>query len=161
MIIMDPSMKDHNIKEEQPPTYSEVDQPLSIIPPLDLSQNAGLSIDTTVTQDECVVHLKFLATLADLRETVASTKGLFGIPDPIPELLGQGLNEALAKVKEKRWAVYTSRAAERYAAWWKACVPSSRSPVRLSDFERETYSNITDGDIPLPWSRHKLPPLGK
>ncbi|KAL5361897.1 hypothetical protein BJX96DRAFT_166243 [Aspergillus floccosus] len=156
---MDPSMKDHNIKEEQPPTYSEVDQPLSIIPPLDLSQNAGLSIDTTVTQDECVVHLKFLATLADLRETVASTKGLFGIPDPIPELLGQSLNEALAKVKEKRWAVYTSRAAERYAAWWKACVPSSRSPVRLSDFERETYSNITDGDIPLPWSRHKLPPL--
>lgn len=161
MIIMGPSMKDHSTKEEKPPTYSEVDQPPLIIPPLDLSQNAGLAIDTTVTQDECVVHLKFLAMLADLRETVASTKDLFGIPDPSPELHDQNLNEALAKVKEKRWAVYTSRAAERYGAWWKTCVPSSRSPVRLRDLKKASYSNITDGDIPLPWSRHTLPPLGK
>lgn len=161
MAIMDPSMKDYNTKEENPPTYSVVDQPPLIIPPLDLSPNAGLAVDTTVTPDECVVHLKFLATLADLREAVASTKDLFGIPDPMPDLLGQNLNEALAKVKEKRWAVYTSRAVERYTVWWKACVPSSRSRVSLDDFERESYSNITDGDMPLPWSRDSLPPLGK
>ncbi|KAL4890841.1 hypothetical protein BDV59DRAFT_194767 [Aspergillus ambiguus] len=156
---MDPSTKGLDVNKERPPSYSDVERPPSVIPPLNLSQNAGLASDTTVTPDECVVHLKFLAALADLRETVASKKDLFGIPDPIPEIFDQNLNEAHAKVKEKRWAVYTTRAVERYTAWWKTCVPSSRSRVRLSDFEKESYNNVTDGDLPLHWSRNVLPPL--
>lgn len=151
----------HDIGKGNPPAYGEEDVPPLAIPPLDLSQNAGVSCDTTVTQDECVAHLKFLATLADLRETIASTRGLFGVPDPIPELFDQNLNEACARVSEKRWAVYTTRAVERYTTWFHNCVPSSRTPVRLSDFEESSYDSITDWDLPLRWSQHMLPPLGE
>ncbi|KAF9884035.1 hypothetical protein FE257_002373 [Aspergillus nanangensis] len=147
--------------EEEPPDYNAIDEPPLTIPPLNLSVNAGLAVDTTVTQDECVAHLKFLATLADLRETVASTTDLFGIPDPIPEIFEENLSEAAARVKEKRWALYTTRAAERYKVWWDTCIPSSRPRLRLDDFEKVDYENLAfiERDAPLYWTPRQMPPL--
>lgn len=61
---------------ERPPPYSanEVEQPPLELPQLDLSSN--LSDSTTITRDQCVAHLKFLAVLADLRDTISSDDGL-------------------------------------------------------------------------------------
>ncbi|PWY91142.1 hypothetical protein BO70DRAFT_392790 [Aspergillus heteromorphus CBS 117.55] len=147
---------------DQPPSYSlvepEPEQPALLLPPLDLSRDAGPSSYATVTPDQCAAHLKFLAALADLRDGVASTQGLFGIDDPRPEIFLDNTNEAWARIKEKRWAVYTTRAAARYATWWDMCVPASRSRPTLRDLVDEGYSNITTS-TPLAWSQDLLPPL--
>ncbi|KAA8647342.1 uncharacterized protein ATNIH1004_006034 [Aspergillus tanneri] len=142
-----------------PPAYEQIDKSPVLIPPLDLSSNAGSPSHTTVTQDECIAHLKFLAALADLRETVANIQDLFCIYDPNPRVFDQLIDEARARVKEKRWAVYTARAVERYTAWWKTCIPSSHSRITIQDFRSSSYGAITEWAKPLSWSQGMLPPL--
>src|SRR5437763_377032 len=64
---------------ERPPSYSDdrVTQ-LSV----ELKLTLQVSSDTkSISRDECVAHLKFLAVLADLRENISSDDGLFGIND--------------------------------------------------------------------------------
>ncbi|PYI01980.1 hypothetical protein BO78DRAFT_472964 [Aspergillus sclerotiicarbonarius CBS 121057] len=145
--------------EDQPPTYSQIDLPELLLPELDLSRDAGPATSTTVTPDPCAAHLKFLAALADLRDNVASTPGLFGIEDPDRGIFQDNTNEAWARVKEKRWAVYTNRAAARYAAWWERCIPASRSRPKLHDLQDKDYATITTCDIPFIWTQDILPPL--
>ncbi|PWY73756.1 hypothetical protein BO94DRAFT_578164 [Aspergillus sclerotioniger CBS 115572] len=145
--------------EGQPPTYSQIDLPELLLPELDLTRDAGPSSSTTVTHDQCVAHLKFLAVLTDLRDHVASTSDLFGIKDPDPGIFGDNTDEAWARVKEKRWAVYTNRAAARYTTWWERCIPGSRSPPRFSDLGNKNYATIPAYYTLSIWSRDILPPL--
>ncbi|PYH92432.1 hypothetical protein BO71DRAFT_431877, partial [Aspergillus ellipticus CBS 707.79] len=146
-------------REDQPPSYTQSEQPELVLPALDLSRDAGPAEYATVTPDECAAHLKFLAALADLRDGVASTPGLFGINDPAQEVFHDNTNEAWARIKEKRWAVYTTRAAARYAAWWDTCIPASRPPPTIDDLKDLSYSDITANLQPFPWSQDILPPL--
>ncbi|KAF7174416.1 hypothetical protein CNMCM6106_008699 [Aspergillus hiratsukae] len=125
---------------EQPPGYDQIDEQPSTIPPLNLSHNAGSPNSTTVTRDQCVVHLKFLAALADLRDS--------------------HVEEVRARIREKRWAVYTARAVHRYTKWWETCIPSNRPCPRLKDLEDQSYDHITKGNHLLSWSKDSLPPLG-
>ncbi|GIC84643.1 uncharacterized protein Aud_000461 [Aspergillus udagawae] len=144
---------------EQPPGYDQIDEQPSTIPPLNLSYNAGPPGLTTVTRDQCVVHLKFLAALADLRDSVAGNDGLFRLHDPPQSEFPEHVDEVRARMREKRWAVYTARAVDRYTKWWETCVPSNRPCPRLKDLEHETYDRITQGNYLLSWSKDSLPPL--
>ncbi|RLM01276.1 hypothetical protein CFD26_104085 [Aspergillus turcosus] len=145
---------------EQPPGYDQIDEQAPAIPPLDLSHNAGSSNSTTVTRDQCVVHLKFLASLADLRDSVAGNEGLFGLHEPPLSEFPEHVEEVRARIREKRWAVYTARAVDRYTKWWETCIPSNRPCPRLKDLENQSYDRITEGNHLLSWSKDSLPPLG-
>jgi hypothetical protein len=129
--------------------------PSMTIPALDLHQHAGASVATTVTSDQCAAHLKFLAALADLRDRVANDDGLFGIVHG-----ADATQPTAAAAKEKRWAVYTARAVERYRAWWFKCVPSHGAPPTLADLQRRQYRYIVACDEQLGFLEFRLPPLG-
>ncbi|KAL4951989.1 hypothetical protein BDW69DRAFT_201032 [Aspergillus filifer] len=150
---------ERNISGDSPPEYSLASDQQPVIPPLSLSQNAGPELYTTVTHYECIAHLKFLAALSDLRDTVTSQSNLFDIPDPSQAVFGEHINEAWALVKEKRWAVYTAKAVDRYTAWWNACVPQSRSRPTTETLYTPEYNDITVCDRPLAWTPAELPPL--
>jgi hypothetical protein len=141
------------------PAYDQVDEPPLVIPPLDLSNTAGLSVCSTVTQDQCIAHLKFLAVLADLRDSVTNINGLFNIKDPDPAVFGDDMNEAFARVKEKRWAVYTARAVDRYTTWWTKYISTSNCR-KLQDLESSSYDLVTQHS-PCKWFPGIMPPLGK
>lgn len=147
--------------DERPPSYSanQVEQPPLELPPLDLSSQPPAS--TTVTRDQCVVHLKFLAVLADLRDAISSDDGLFGILDAEAEQFPNELNEARARIREKRWAVYTARAVERYTKWWSTGLPRSRPMATINDLESIDYESILNCGTIVAWSTENLPPLGK
>ncbi|KAJ6187364.1 hypothetical protein N7519_002272 [Penicillium mononematosum] len=147
---------------ERPPSYSadQVEQPPLELPQLDLSSH--LSSSTTVTRDQCVAHLKFLAVLADLRDTISSDDGLFGIHDAVAEEFQRSpdrMNEARARIREKRWAVYTARAVDRYTTWWADGLPRSRPMATINDLESEGYENILVCDTIVAWDTDNLPPL--
>lgn len=145
-----------------PPPYSvnAVEQPPPLeLPQLDLSSN--ISAPTAITRDQCVAHLKFLAVLADLRDTISSDDGLFDIHDADAERFPNELNQARARIREKRWAVYTARAVDRYTKWWSHGLPRSRPMATINDLESNDYENIINCGTIVAWSTENLPPLGK
>ena len=95
----------------------------------------------TPTVDETIAHLKTLECFSRLRQSVASTDGLFGIDNAtVVDIArssslsnGEGADELLPKLAEKRWAVYVSRAVDRFHAWIKYAVPDTgrQSMVRI------------------------------
>lgn len=145
---------------ERPPSYSaeQVEQPPLQLRQLDLT---SCTSSPTVTRDQCVAHLKFLAILADLREGISSDDGLFGIQDAEAERFPESLNEARARIREKRWAVYTARAVDRYTKWWSIGLPRSRPMATVNDLEHEGYEKILNCDTRVAWSPENLPPIGK
>lgn len=162
----------HNDKENEkypdnPPPYSETKPPpppplVPEIPPLRLDAGAGPSKSKSVTPDQCVAHLKFLSALADLRDSVGSNDGLFGIQDSLADKFPENLNEARARVREKRWALYTARAVKRFTVWWETCVPCSGERPTLETLVSKEYSEVTGSDAKIMlWSRDALPPLGE
>lgn len=149
---------------ERPPSYNEDDPVTQIalaLPRLNLRSPASEKSDT-VNRGQCVAHLKFLAVLSDLRDLISNTEGLFGLHDTdVPQVADErDKNEALARVREKRWAVYTARAADRYAAWWFKCLPASNAHAKLKLLKDNDYEKITDAATELIWSADTLPPLG-
>lgn len=156
-----PQQSEVKSSSEQPPSYSanQVEQqPPLELPQLDLSSHPSSS--TTVTRDQCVAHLKFLAVLADLRDTISSDDGIFGIYDAEAENFPNSLNEARARLREKRWAVYAARAVDRYIKWWSIGLPRSRPMATINDLECIDYERILNCDTIVAWSTENLPPIG-
>ncbi|EKG13038.1 hypothetical protein MPH_09858 [Macrophomina phaseolina MS6] len=148
---------------------------------------------------ECIAHLKLLEAFHNLRQDIESTHGLFGIASPtIPspptsheealeqkietkhDDLDEGAEHKIKQVREKRWAVYVSRAVERYEKWFADCVPKltagkSKGPLtghalleepmlheaaglmgeRLNDF---FPANLPPLDVLMVWHSHTLNP---
>ncbi|KAB8259013.1 hypothetical protein BDV32DRAFT_159732 [Aspergillus pseudonomiae] len=148
-----------DVAEVEPPAYDQVDGPPLVIPPLDLFQTVGPPVCSTVTQDQCIAHLKFLAALADLRDNITNINGLFNINDPDPDVFGATTHEAFARVKEKRWAVYTARAVDRYTTWWQKCIQSPRRFLKRRDLVDDSYDLITEHAKSYNWSPKAMPPL--
>lgn len=146
---------------DSPPAYSQTSNPLPAVPPLNLAQTAGPASLATVTHYECIAHLKFLAALSDLRDTVTSTSDLFGISDSNALEFESHFNEAWALVKEKRWAVFTARAVARYTTWWNTCIPASRPRPTTHEISSAIVDDFTVCHTPLAWTPDELPPLGK
>lgn len=144
---------------ERPPSYNQVDEIALALPKLNLGDTP--SLHHGVSPDQCVAHLKFLAVLADLRDSISNNDGLFGLFDSEAERFPSSSNEAHARIREKRWAVYTARAVDRYTQWWFSCLPMSRPHVTMTDLENREYESIVDSSTQLVWSTDNMPPLGK
>lgn len=107
----------------------------------DLSENNHLQ--ETITSKECASHLKLLAVIGRLRHDISTSDGLFRIYDrEAYEFSGEKRNLARARIREKRWAVYVTKAVDRFMAWWDTCVPVSEEGTEIS------------------WTPDMLPPLG-
>lgn len=144
---------------ERPPSYNQADETALAVPPLNLGGTR--TINNPVSADQCVAHLKFLAVLADLRDSISGNDGLFGLFDSEAERFPASSNEANARIREKRWAVYTARAVDRYNKWWFSCLPVSHPHVTIQDLESREYETIVDSPTQVVWSPDNMPPIGK
>ncbi|KAK0644786.1 Glycine-rich domain-containing protein 1, partial [Lasiodiplodia hormozganensis] len=136
-----------------PPAYGEqqTDGPSNeapALPPDFTSRLQSLNIDPLRRQavpaaDECIVHLKLLEAFYNLRQDIETTEGIFGIASPTPATaapqyekkaldqdakaedgaVDEELKHKIKQVREKRWAVYVSRAVERYEQWFLERIP--------------------------------------
>ena len=149
--------------DSPPPSYpaSAPQEPLSDISTafanLNLHQPSALA--QTPTSDECLAHLKLLEAFYSLRQDVCQHDGLFSINDSFATAsIESERTQQLAKIREKRWQVYVSKANKRFEAWWMNCV--------LPGARRQTQYAVTMVG-PTPWvgdklnfERQDLPPLG-
>ncbi|KAL8865671.1 MAG: hypothetical protein Q9174_006762, partial [Haloplaca sp. 1 TL-2023] len=154
---------------QEPPPYTctaRLPQPCD---ELASSTNAARTVDSEhhqkPTVDQCIAHLKLLEAFHQLREDVATTDGLFGIHDYfVDELYDDKATstrpELLRKIREKRWAVYVTKAQQRYQKWWlqgkdrNSVIPSCIGPT-------ENYEGFPSRFERLTYSPDDLPPLGK
>ncbi|SPO00748.1 related to large-conductance mechanosensitive channel [Cephalotrichum gorgonifer] len=112
--------------------------------------------------ETCLAHLKLLYALRRLREDVGYSDGLWGIRDPDQNSkAAEATEEAMSRLREKRWAVYLARAVDRYEAWW---VTLGGRELTMGDLEtRDTveYEKFTDGRPAdgMVWDENMLVPL--
>ncbi|KAJ5095679.1 Protein of unknown function DUF1399 [Penicillium alfredii] len=152
-----PPAKPEAESSARPPSYGEHEvRPLEL-PLLNLSKpKTGVCM---ITSDQCVAHLKFLAVLADLRDTISSADGLFGIYDSEADRYPYSTDEARVRIREKRWAVYTARAVDRYTEWWFKCLPMSRPLATISDLTHPSYTTVTNCETMILWDEKNMPPI--
>ncbi|KAF3483895.1 uncharacterized protein GIQ15_03219 [Arthroderma uncinatum] len=160
---------------EPPPAYTPA--PNGDIPPVspvlqrplnfDFKAAAEARLTTTVLVDECIAHLKLLRSLADLRDLISKSDGLFGIHDIQADVFEneEESRKALALIREKRWEIYVTRAAHRFEIWVRSCTPtggpgSNSSCVMLYDVEENPeYKNFPKWEFRTLWSTALMPPL--
>lgn len=112
------------------------------------------------TVDQCIAHLKLLEAFNSLREDVATTDGLFGIQDDWASGdVKREQAESLAQIREKRWAVYVAKAADRFAKWWQFCVETNAQKLELNKIPVLFKESPHRGAI-LSFDKNSLPPLG-
>lgn len=114
-----------------------------------------------ITPTECVDHLKFLAALAELQDCIRSSDGLFGINDvgDLTDMLEDA--DIKARVEEKRWQVYVSRAVHRFEKWWDS-LPKYKKPPTVMSLKSFDMDPLTlDDDASISLSEAELPPLGE
>ncbi|KXS99375.1 hypothetical protein AC578_8990 [Pseudocercospora eumusae] len=168
-----PRGKDSSSSSEQLPSYEQdqIDRDNILQPPDITAGFSNLSVrpsDNGVpVKEETVAHLKVLEAFYRLRQSVGSQSGLFGIHNNV--VTGHGLPESdkiaelLARLAEKRWAIYVQRAVDRFEAWWNAIIPNAYWPdrVRLESEGKQGLlvqpANI--GGIPYRLVMDNLPPL--
>lgn len=146
----------NKIVEKPPPNYEQIPPPPPAIPLSDPHPTGD-----TVTPYQCAVHLKFLAALADLQDSVANSDGLFGLYDSDAERFQESSNEARARIREKRWAVYTARAVDRYTKWWDSSRFTYGDRPTTTTIRQTEYEQITGCRSQIRWSKSNMPPLGK
>ncbi|KAJ5751827.1 hypothetical protein N7520_008744 [Penicillium odoratum] len=154
--------------DQRPPSYHNDEQQVLLeLPKLNLCDTKTNNMDSivqtvtgqTVTGDQCVAHLKFLAVLADLRDYISNQDGLFGLSDSQANKFPDDVDQAKARIREKRWAVYVARAVDRYEKWWFAALPMSRPHATMTDQESANYEHITDCEMKILWDTDNLPPI--
>ncbi|KKK27352.1 hypothetical protein ARAM_004096 [Aspergillus rambellii] len=114
---------------------------------------------TTVTPNECISHLKLLAALAQLRESVSSTAGAFNIDkagNHRDVSKAQGVQD---RVQEKKWQVFVSRAVDRFTQWWLKLPTYKDRPTVMSLKKFEMDPLALDKDIRVVLTKDELPPL--
>lgn len=149
---------------ENPPPMYAVDAPANVP-----DVNAGLSnldLNTKKTKPttDLSAHLRLLESFHQLREDVALHDGLFGIwdsfvPSTRPE---RERAEILLKIREKRWAIYVTKAASRFEKWWQVSVEPGAGMLSRAGLI-SGYSKHLDTDNTgeqLHFSKESLPPLG-
>ena len=156
----------YSVSEPPPPDYQADD---AVAPPDYTAGFANLSISDAPTSaipsvDETIAHLKTLECFSRLRQSIASTDGLFGINNStIVEIArtsslanGEGADELLPRLGEKRWAVYITRAVDRFHSWITAAVPAMPLPT-MAELERDGLNDrLTDPG----YVKTAMPPIG-
>lgn len=110
----------------------------------------------TSTPDQCLAHLKLLEAFHSLREDVSQWDGLFGIHD---NFANNSDAVVLTNIREKRWQIYVSRAAQRFEKWWEFCVmPNAvrQCQTTIASTPKEVWAGTT-----LKFEKQNLPPLGE
>lgn len=102
-------------------------------------------------------------TFADKKKTPSDVKKpLVSELEGDDEKTAKKTLENLSKIREKRWALFLARAAQRYEAWWKS-LPGGQ-PLTETDMEEDTsfeYDTFPVHDsAPFDWREDMLPPLG-
>lgn len=147
---------------QPPPAYEAAQERVLLdFPKLNLGRDLGSPVSGTITADQCVAHLKFLAVLADLRDSISNQDGLFGIFDSQANKFPESYEQAMMRIREKRWAVYTSRAADRYEKWFFTALPRFRRRATIPDLESNQYEDIVDCPSSALWTNINIPPLGE
>ncbi|KAI7546910.1 hypothetical protein KC331_g5326 [Hortaea werneckii] len=116
------------------------------------------------TSEETIAHLKLLECFYRLRQTIGSTDGLFGISNSL--LTGPGIDateteqaESLAKLAEKRWSIYVSRAVDRFDIWIRNVIPDQQM-ASLDWMEKGgPQAVLHQPQRPLDPSKDNLPPV--
>ena len=150
--------KDHS----PPPAYSSEAASINDSAPPDITaafSNLNLTGSSFPTPDQCIAHLKLLESFHQLREDVALRDCLFGIKDAfVPQDESKERQaEILRMIREKRWAVYVAKAAQRFKSWWTLCV----QPQATRTTQSSSMVNEMAADKKLNFQAHDLPPLGK
>ena len=116
--------------------------------------------------DQCIAHLKVLECFYRLRQQVGSTDGLFGIEDSLvtDKVLvdNDETPQTLSKLSEKRWAIYVSRAVERFEVWSASITPASQPITEsvIDGFGKEGRLSDPDGSTPaLTFDKDNMPPV--
>ncbi|KAF2839990.1 hypothetical protein M501DRAFT_951869 [Patellaria atrata CBS 101060] len=117
-------------KRENPPGYDQLSDP---IPDLTtrLRQLDFTKVNPTPSPDECVAHLKLLEAFYQLREDISTLES--NSTDPRPSQTTQ----ADARVREKKWEVYVTRAVERFTKWWEDAIPRTSNGVQTGMLTRK------------------------
>lgn len=118
------------------------------------------------TAEQCLVHLKLLYSFHALKEDIGYADGLFGLWDERCEILAREERDAaLAKMREKRWALYVARAVERFEVWWLKHLCSLEECKRLEGKEMTNttlpYTHFMVLGVARKWTTAMLPPIGK
>lgn len=148
-----------------PPTYAEATQirPLKFYP-TDGSLSYKVATTDTVSTDECIAHLKLISVFADLRDTISSRDGIFDLWDcTASQSDDDSRKRGLALLREKRWAVYVTRAVDRFESWFKGnvlekTVDAGAEGVTVKLIENSKMSMI-DKQVVQPWTPESLPPV--
>lgn len=108
--------------------------------------------------DLCLAHLKLLEAFHQLRDEISQRDDMFGIKDTFAtNNHGQAKDELRAKIREKRWAVFVTRAARRFEQWWnKTVLPTRLWPSWEGDDSYGWLHNPTRA-----FTSNDLPPLGE
>jgi hypothetical protein len=153
---------------EPPPAYAAVDPSRDPPPVLLTTGFADLQLPTKSvefpTTDQALAHLKLLNALHILKEDVGYTDGLFGISNSLSGQLACDTDEALAKIREKRWLLYVARAAGRFEDWWLKVLWPKEGGARLRRAEmiatNPEFVDFTKRGQAQNWTTAELPPLG-
>lgn len=159
-----------------PPAYSQEAQDYdrdNVLQPPDMTAGfSKLKLDDesnkskTPQVDQTIAHLKVLECFYRLRQKVGSSDGLFGLEDSI--VLDKGLSksdktpENLAKLSEKRWAIYVSRAVDRFSVWLAAVLPNTEVLTRQELVEIGSQGRLCDAtpeNAPLRFDKQNMPPV--
>lgn len=135
---------------------------------------------TSLSPDTCLVHLKLLYAFHQLKEDVGYTEGLWGIHETGLSRLELLANEdrlgghrsstltpdervarALARLREKRWALYVARAVDRYEAWWNSFNGDHLIEAEMEIGTSSKYSGFLHRNLPIAFDSSMLPPLGE
>lgn len=178
----------HESDNQPPPAYAdaapgaEEQKPPSLdLSPL-FSQLRLTSEPGRPNPDSCLAHLKFLFAIETLKEEVGYSDGLWGLWDSRvadhagsenhkteKDKISNGVadssashEEALSRIREKRWALFVARAVDRYEAWWR--LQGDGPPLTEMDRDEEhshSFSDFPKAGIAKFWAEDTLPPLGK
>ena len=147
-------------RNASPPGY-EIPPPDLLAAVSDLKLDDNSSPRPTVGQ--CIAHLKLLEAFHQLREDIGTRDGLFGIRDDFvpPEITeANQRTEMLARIREKRWAIYVARAVVRFRIYWEKCLQPAARPLRMADIGDPIYGESVRKSSPMQFTRDTLPPLG-
>ncbi|TVY75725.1 Glycine-rich domain-containing protein, partial [Lachnellula suecica] len=152
--------------KEQPPTYAAND-PANDPSPEELSRafsSLRLSEQPLAfpDSDQCLAHLKLLYVFHSLKEDVGYTDGLFNLWNGACER-AHNRDEAIAKMREKRWALYIARAVERFQTWWIKVLCTIEPAKRLEGKEmvsnNSRFTEFTSRGAVQKWTVGMLPPI--
>ncbi|RDH39457.1 hypothetical protein BDQ94DRAFT_165168 [Aspergillus welwitschiae] len=116
-------------------------------------------VPTFITPKQCVTHLKLLSAFAELRDVISNNDGLFGLYDQGEHRENVARDNYQDLVREKRWAVYVSRAVKRYTDWWFRCLPSQKPLPTMADIRKDAYAKVVKPKKIVQWHEDVLPPL--